>query len=200
MRILNVLNVFPVFIHHLQPISSALQQPGARTATFRPQIENDKHSPMMCTDIERGVLPISAAREEHRLSLGDIPDVVTTPDVMDESTHSGGSSGSETDDSSRAETVISYMSDNQYDMEDMDMSEHANAMRRPYARPQLKLDPLSGHLLHQSPVVAPMTVVSPVKLKGIWNTWRSEYPETTDNVQYPFQIVVNDEHGSKMYH
>ena len=174
---------------------------GARTATFRPRLqlqnrlENDLNGnmnpgyyahPLPTAPLLRQ--QISAAREEHRLSLGDMHDIPC-------------GSGSETNDSSDTETDVSYMSDNEYDMEDMNA---IHASRRPLTRPTLKLEPLNSHAMRKSVVSLEDvcdTVVSPVK--SIFNGMdtRNEYfPETGygDKGRYPLHIVVNDEHGGKM--
>jgi hypothetical protein len=182
-----------------QPISLALQQSGVRTATFRPRFESDldhqDYSKPLPPSLPSTVIGqnFSSVREEERLSLGDVPGV-RGMDIL------GGSSGSETDDSCGAETDVSYMSDNQYDMEDMDMD--GVAVRGLHARPRLKLEQLNSHRMRKSVMTLDDvcdTVVSPVK--SMWNAERNEYfPDTADNAQYvhPLQIVVNDEHGGKM--
>merc|ERR1719336_1191799 len=106
-------------------------------------------------------------------------------------------SGSETDDSSHEETDVSYMSDHEYDMEDMQ-----TPLRGPqlHERPTLKLECLSPHTMRKSEMRLEIdlcdTVMSPVR--DIWNGINGQngnFPDTADNAQYPFQIVVNDENG-----
>jgi len=118
---------------------------------------------------------ISAVREEHRLSLGGVPEVT---------------GGSETDDaSSTAETEVSYMSDNHYLIEDMDSRPSGHC-----GRSTLVLEPLDSHSMRRSFMTLDGvcdTVVSPVK--GMLSR-NGRFPDIGDN---PLQIVVNDECGGQ---
>jgi len=178
-----------------RPMSLALQHTTVTTGNGLNHRDYDQSPRYRATQLSPSVhRQISAAREEHRLSLG-VGQV--SPAAINDDIYGNRGSGSETDDSSHAETDVSYMSDNEFDMEDMQTPLRGPQLQ---GRPTLKLEALSPQTMRKSEIRLNIdlcdTVVSPVK--DMLNGRGGYFPDTSDNAQYPFQIVVNDEHGGKM--